>query len=251
MASIRERVPSAKLEFVRLDLASLSSVAEAAAQLAAFGPIDGLVENAGLTVPSKHRRITADGLELTVGANALGHFALAAQLWPSLAPTGRIVALGSMATRMVRFDPGDLLSGRRYRPFRAYAFSKHAVEVVAIELDRRIRAAGGRRLSLLAHPGYSAEGLSERRPGINDVSRSTRLRDAALTVVAQGKHRGSWPSVRAALDPDAASGQYYGPSRTLNGPPVVMARTASRASSEFGAQLWSLAEQRTGVVFAV
>jgi NAD(P)-dependent dehydrogenase (short-subunit alcohol dehydrogenase family) len=251
MVSIREHVPGAQLQYVTFDLSSLTSVAVAAEQLRSLGAIDGLINNAGLTIPSRRRARTADGLELVVGTNFLGHFALTAQLWPALTATGRVIGLGSMATRMVRLDPSDLLSERRYRPFRAYGFSKHAVHGFAFELDRRIRAAGQHRLSLLAHPGFSAEGLSERRPGINDLPLPTRLRDGALAFVGQGKHQGAWPAIRAALDPDAASGQFYGPSRTLTGSPIVMAPVRSSATAEFGARLWALAEEETGVTFAV
>lgn len=249
--SIRERVPSAPLDFAALDLSSLTSVAEAAERLRSLGPIDGLINNAGLVSPPARRTTTEDDHELIVGTNFFGHFALTAQLWPAMSPTGRVVGLGSMATRMVRLDPSDLLSERRYRPFRAYGFSKHAVHGFAFELDRRIRAAGEHRLSLLAHPGFSVDGLSERRAGVNEISRAARLRDGILSLAAQGKHQGAWPTVRAALDPDAVSGQFFGPSRSMSGPPIVMAPVVSSATPEFGAHLWTLAEERTGVSFAV
>ena len=251
IASIAERVAGAELDVVPLDLASLSSVAAAAQRLRAMGPIDGLINNAGVVSPPARRATTADGHELVVGSNFFGHFALTAQLWDAMSPTGRVVGLGSMATRLVRLDPSDLLSDRRYRPFRAYGLSKHAVHGFAFELDRRIRAAGEQRLSLLAHPGFAVDGLAERRPGINDVSSGERLRDRVLSLGAHGKDRGAWPTVRAALDPDAVSGQFYGPSRNMSGPPVTITPVASSATPEFGAHLWALAEERTGVPFTV
>jgi len=251
IAAIGEQVPGASLEFVRLDLGSLSSVADAAEQLRALGPIDGLINNAGLVSPPAGRATTDDGHELIVGTNFFGHFALTAQLWPALTATARVIGLGSMATRLVRLDPSDLLSDRGYRPFRAYGFSKHAVHGFAFELDRRIRAAGEQRLSLLAHPGFAVDGLAERRLGINDISRGERVRDRVLGIAAQGKHRGAWPTTRAALDPDALSGQFYGPARNMSGPPVAITPVASSATPEFGAHLWALAEDRTGVSFAV
>ena len=251
VASIGAQVPGAALEIVPLDLSSLSSVSDAAERLRALGRIDGLINNAGLVSPPARRAATEDGHELIVGTNFFGHFALTAQLWPALTPTARVVGLGSMATRLVRLDPGDLLSDRHYRPFRAYAFSKHAVHGFAFELDRRIRAAGEHRLSLLAHPGFSVDGLAQRRPGVNDISRGERIRDGVLALAAQGKHQGAWPTVRAGLDPDAVSGQFYGPSRNMSGPPIVMAPVVSSATPEFGAHLWALAEERTGVTFTV
>jgi hypothetical protein len=78
-----------------------------------------------------------------------------------------------------------------------------------------------------------------------------RARDAVLSLVAQGKHQGAWPTVRAALDPEAESGQFFGPNRTLTGPPIVMAPVVSSASPEFGAKFWALAEKSTGVRFTV
>lgn len=104
MASIREYVPGAQLEFVRLDLNSLAGVATAAEQLRDAGPLDGLINNAALVTATRRRSLTADGLELIVGGNFLGHFALTAQLWAALTPTGRVVGLGSMAIRMVHLD---------------------------------------------------------------------------------------------------------------------------------------------------
>lgn len=251
--AIRAQVPGAALEFVELDLTSLASVARAADGIRDLGPIDGLINNAGLVISPPTRQTTADGLELLVGGNFFGHFALTAQVFPALTPTGRVVGLGSQSTRMVRLDPTDLLSERRYRPFRAYGFSKHMVHGFAFELDRRLRAAGSERLSLLAHPGFAVTGLAERRPGVTEQPRGRRFSEIALfTFVGQGKDRGAWPTVRAATDPDAVSGTFYGPSfATLRGIPAPLAPVASSASPAFGSRLWQLAEEQTGVEFTL
>jgi len=253
MGSIRSRVPRAQVEFVFLDLTSLASIRDAAAAITALGPIDAVVNNAGLVISPPRRRVTADGLELLVGGNALGHFALTAQLFPALAPAGRVVGLGSMSTRMVRLDPSDLLSERRYRPFRAYAFSKHAVHGFAFELDRRLRAAGDSRRSLLAHPGFAVSGLAAQRPGVTDQAPWRRLSEIVLfSIVGQGKDEGAWSPVRAAIDPEAESGTFFGPSHVaLTGPPVPLAPVTSSASPAFGARLWALAEEKTGVRFDI
>jgi NAD(P)-dependent dehydrogenase (short-subunit alcohol dehydrogenase family) len=251
MAAIRSRIPAADVRFVHFDLTSLASITAAAAELTALGPIDALVNNAGLVVAPRRRHTTSDGLELMVGGNAFGHFALTAQLFPALAPDARVVGLGSMSTRMVRLDPADLLSERHYRPFRAYAFSKHAVHGFAFELDRRLRAAGDSRRSLLAHPGFAVSGLAEKRPGITDQAAWRRFAEIVLfSVVGQGKDEGAWSSVRAVADPDAESGTFFGPSRLLlTGVPAPLAPVTSSASPEFGARLWALAEEKTGVRF--
>lgn len=253
MGSIRSRIPSADLDFVHLDLTSLASVREAAAELAALGPIDALINNAGLVIAPPTRQVTSDGIELIVGGNALGHFALTAQLFPALAREGRVVGLGSMSTRMVRLNASDLLSEKRYQAFRAYAFSKHAVHGFAFELDRRLRAAGDARRSMLAHPGFAVTGLAEKRPGVTDQAPWRRLSEIVLfSIVGQGKDHGAWSSVRAAIDPDAGSGTFFGPSRMLlTGPPAPLAPVTSSASPEFGERLWALAEEKTGVRFDI
>ena len=251
IAAIHGQVPAASVEFVPLDLTSLASVARAAEAIRGLGTIDGLVNNAGLVIAPPRRRTTEDGLELLVGGNFFGHFALTAQMFDALAPTGRVVMLGSQSTRMVRLDPGDLLSERRYQGFRAYAFSKHAMHGFAFELDRRLRAAGSERMSLLAHPGFAITGLAAQRPGVTDQSRARRLSEIVLfSFVGQGKDAGAWPSVRAATDPDAVSGTFYGPSfATLRGLPAPLAPVASSASPAFGSHLWTQAEKLTGVTF--
>jgi len=252
IASIRARVPDAELAHVRLDLASLASVREAAEELAGFRPLDALLNNAGRVVASRTRLETVDGLEETVGVNFLGHFALTARLFPALAPTGRVVGLGSDSTRMVRLDADDLWSQRRYAPFRAYALSKHAVQGFHLELARRLAAAGDTRMSLLAHPGWSTNVYASRRPGITDRDAAgQRLVEALGGWIAQGKDRGAWPEVRAAVDPDAVNGEYFGPRWMLRGRPVRVQPVASSADPGFGAALWADAERRAGVGFGI
>lgn len=252
IAAIRARVPGADVEHVPFDLTALDGIRETAAAIADLGGADVLVNNAGLVVASRRRKTTSDGLELEVGGNFVGHFALTALLFPVL--RDRVVGLGSLSTMMVRLDPSDLMSERKYSPFRAYAFSKHAVHGFAFELDRRLRAAGDPRKSVLAHPGYAVNELSEKRPDVISNSRGwQRLGGLLSAPFAQGKDRGAWPVVRAAIDPAAESGEFYGPASMfgMRGAPVVQAPVASSASPEFGARLWELAEEWSGVRFTL
>lgn len=252
IAAIRARVPAADVTHVPFDLTSIASVRDAAAAIAGLGGADVLINNAGLVVASRQRKTTHDGLELEVGGNFVGHFALTALLFPVL--RDRVVGLGSLSTKMVRLDVDDLMSERRYGPFRAYAFSKHAVHGFAFELDRRLRAAGDARRSLLAHPGYAVNELSEKRTDVISNSKGwQRLGGMLSAPFAQGKDRGAWPVVRAALDPHAESGEFYGPASMLGlrGEPVVQAPVPSSASPEFGARLWALAEEWSGIQFTV
>jgi NAD(P)-dependent dehydrogenase (short-subunit alcohol dehydrogenase family) len=246
-ASIRDRVPGAQVEFVGLDLSSLGSVREAADRIRKLGPIDVLINNAGATSGSKRRVLTEDGLELVVGSNAFGPYALTALAFPALASNARVVSLGSMATRIVKLDPSNLQSERgRYNFFRAYAYSKHAMHAFALELQRKLSAAGSGIESLLAHPGSAVDLLSERRPGINDRRKPL---DYLSAVISQGKDRGAWPIVRAATDPAARGGEFYGPRRSVAGRPVILEPVASSASEEFGVEFWRQAESATGIRF--
>jgi NAD(P)-dependent dehydrogenase (short-subunit alcohol dehydrogenase family) len=149
----------------RLDLASLSSVADFAAGLAADGrPVDLLITNAGvMAVPARHT--TADGFELQFGTNYLGHFALTARLLPLLvaARAPRVVSLSSGTHWFGRIDLDDLQSERSYSPSRAYAQSKLAMLMFAGELQRRSDAAGWGLLSNAAHPGGLAHQPADRR----------------------------------------------------------------------------------------
>jgi NAD(P)-dependent dehydrogenase (short-subunit alcohol dehydrogenase family) len=252
LESLRRAAPGADVSAVTLDVASLDSIRTAAPELAALGPIDVLINNAGKTSGSKRREVTVDGLEIMVGTNALGPFALTAQLWPALADDARIISLGSMATRLAKADLTDLQGERSYSTSRAYALSKHLMHAFAFELDRRLRASGSHRMSLLAHPGFALDGSASRRPGVTDLaSPAQRFGERLLRPMAHGKDRGAWPVVRAATDPDATGGEFYGPRRNVTGPPVLTTPVAQSADAAFGAEFWRLAEEATGVTFTV
>lgn len=246
--SIRQRVAGAEVDFVSLDLSSLGSVREAADRIRKSGPIDVLINNAGSTTGARKRATTEDGLEYVVGSNAFGPYALTALAFPALTPEGRVVSLGSLSTRMVKLDASNLQSERGgYNFFRAYAYSKHAMHAFAFELQRKLTAAGSGIESLLAHPGSAVDLKSEKRAGINDGR--VKALDVLSAVISQGKDRGAWPIVRAAIDPAAKGGEFYGPHRSVAGRPVLLEPVASSASEEFGADFWRQAEAATGISF--
>ena len=249
-ASIRRHVPGAVIDFIALDTASLDSVARAAR---ALGPTDGLALNAGLTSATDGREVTVDGLERVVATNYLGHFALVAQAFPKLAPTARVVSMGSMSTRLVRADLANLLQSEgRYSSSKAYAYSKHAMQAFGLEFDRRLRVGGSGIQSLIAHPGFALDVQAVPRPGINDgMSRRNRLGQQLLRPMTQGKDAGAAAMVRALTDPAAMGGEYYGPPNGLKGRPRAIDAVAQDRSTEFGAELWQLSEQFTGIKFDV
>jgi NAD(P)-dependent dehydrogenase (short-subunit alcohol dehydrogenase family) len=253
VAVIRTVVPSADVDSVHLDLSSLGSVSVAAAELRNLGPIDGLMLNAGLTAGGPARLVTIDGLELGVGTNYLGHFALTAQVFGSLTPTARVVTIGSRITTLKRAQVNDLLQERgSYSWTTAYANSKHAMQAFGFELDRRLRASGSGVRALVSHPGFALDVQGPRRPGVNDdLSVLTRLTQNLLRPMTQGKDRGAWPMVRALIDPDARGGEYYGPRGALKGKPVLARPVAQDRDPRFGRMLWERSEGWTGLRFTL
>lgn len=251
--SIRERVPGAWVDSVRLNLASLDSVREAAGELSSLARIDGLIENAGVVMAGRERQHTADGFELMFGTNHLGHFALTALLFPTLraSPGARVVTLGSGSTRMVRLRPDDLQSERRYSSFGSYGRSKHATQAFGFELDRRIRAAGLDLVALVAHPGSTQDGLSPFRAGVNEPSLGRRIAHAAAFALGGSKVGGAHPIVRAATDPDATGGQYWGRATPIGGRPMLNTPAMSSHDPDFGRRLWEYSEQATDIRFDV
>ncbi|MFJ3633102.1 oxidoreductase [Streptomyces sp. NPDC090112] len=246
--ALRASVPGASASDVRLDLAELRSVRRTAEQLAAHGPVDVLVNNAGVTSSGK-RAETAQGFELMFGTNHLGHFALTLLLLPAFGPDARVVSLGSLTHARARLDFEDLQSRRRYRSMAVYGRSKLAVLLFAAELDRRLSASGSTVRSVAAHPGWAVQGLTPARPPLWEPGPLTALRSAPLALLAQGKDRGAWPVVRAATDPDALGGQYFGPDGpgSLRGVPTVQVAAESARDRAAASRLWTVSEDLAGV----
>ncbi|MFE7595031.1 SDR family NAD(P)-dependent oxidoreductase [Kitasatospora sp. NPDC057512] len=249
MASIRSRVPGARLRHLRLDLADLASVRTAADGLG-LDRLDAVVHNAGVALDDPPRCTTKDGHELMFGVNHLGHVALTRALAPllSAAPAARIVTVGSFAARSERLDPDDLQSARDYRPKRAYGRSKLAQMSFAFELDRRLRARGSTVLSLVAHPGGALDSLTPPRAGVHAATRGSRLRGAPAGLLLQGKDRGAWPIVRAVLDPLVRGGQLWGPRAFgLRGMPQLEPVLAHMTDPALAARLWDASCDGAGV----
>jgi NAD(P)-dependent dehydrogenase (short-subunit alcohol dehydrogenase family) len=245
---IREAVPGADVDYVPLDLARLDSVAACAARLrASFERVDLLVNNAGVMTPPE-RRTTADGFELQFGTNHLGHFALTAQLLPLLrrSTDARVVTLSSVAARAGRFDFDDLQGERRYDPMAAYAQSKLACLVFAMELQRRSEAFGWGLRSIAAHPGISRTDLLLNGAGPDSAAGRARR---WLWFLFQPAASGAWPTLFAATAAQAEGGAYYGPayfSETRGAPSI--ARVPDRALDLGHAlRLWEVSEQLTGL----
>jgi NAD(P)-dependent dehydrogenase (short-subunit alcohol dehydrogenase family) len=241
--------PGADTEIVRLDLASLASVREAAAQVRTRHPgLDLLINNGGVMVPPRSQ--TQDGFELQFGTNHLGHFALTGLLLDRLlaVPGSRVVTLTSLAHRMGRLNFDDLQSARRYRRGTAYAQSKLANLMFAAELQRRLAAAGARTASLAAHPGFSRTNLARHVP-----SGLQALAGTPVPLVSQDSSMGALPVLRAATDPAARGGEFYGPGGPgqLTGYPKRVAPARPARDADAQRRLWAESQRLTGVAYSL
>ena len=242
---VRTEAPGADVELVSLDLASLASIEEAAADVTARTPaLDLLVDNAGVMAPP--RTTTADGFELQLGINHLGHFALTGRLLPLLlaAAAPRVVVVSSGAHRMGRIDFDDLQSERSYSRWGAYGQSKLANLLFVRELDRR--AAATPLLAAAAHPGYAATNLQSGQ-GSFLLEAFMRVGNA---IVAQSDAAGAWPSLYAATMPDVRRGDYWGPALAeVRGTPKRVGRARTAQDDVVARRLWEESERLTGVSY--
>jgi NAD(P)-dependent dehydrogenase (short-subunit alcohol dehydrogenase family) len=250
---LRAEVGAASVRVVRLDLASLVSVREAADEIRAASPrLDLLINNAGVMTPPYQR--TQDGFELTFGTNHLGHFALTGLVLDRLLaiPGSRIVTVSSIGHTggVMHFD--DLQFERGYNASHAYGQSKLANLLFTYQLQARLAAAGADAIALAAHPGIVRTDLWRTSSITERVLISPRLRVLNFWAV-HSPQLGALPTLRAAVDPAARGGEYYGPSsrREYTGPP---ARVESHPRSHDVAsqhRLWQVSEQLTGVSYNI
>ena len=248
-ARLSAAAPQATVSVVSLDLASLDSVRAAAEQIrASHERLDLLINNAGLMMPP--HGTTADGFELQLGTNHLGHFALTGLLLDLLlsVPGSRVVTVSSNGHRTGRINFADLQSERRYGRITAYAQSKLANLMFTYELERRLRAAGAETIALAAHPGSAGTELVRHVPGVLQTVYS-----AAGGLFKQSAAMGALPTLRAATPPAARGGEYYGPGGfgQMTGYPVRVSSNSRSHDEAAQRRLWAESERLTGVTFPV
>jgi len=250
---IRAEGGRGSVRIVRLDLASLASVREAAGEIrATCSRLDLLINNAAVMQAPYQR--TVDGFELTFATNHLGHFALTGQVLGALleTPGSRIVTVSSVGHREgeMRFD--DLQFSRGYNANRAYWQSKLANLLFTYELSARLQAAGAETIALAAHPGVVATELWRTSPWLERTVVSSRMRWLNFRLV-HSIERGALPMLRAAADPAARAGQYYGPGgrRGYIGFPVLEEPGPRALSEADRRRLWEISEQLTAVSYRI
>jgi len=245
LARITAAHPGAEVTLQPLDLASLRSVREAAAQLLAELPrVDLLINNAGvMTTPYE---LTEDGFELQLGTNHLGHFALTGLLLGRLleTPGSRVATMSSVGHRVGRIHFDDLQSQRSYSRIAAYGQAKLANIMFTLELQRRC-VTSGTTIAVAAHPGGSQSELDRNMP------RTARVFTRLAMPLFQSAAAGALPLLRAATDPAVLGGQYYGPHGPLGmrGHPVLAPISLAAQDAATQARLWSVSEDLTGVRF--
>ncbi|WP_136657760.1 oxidoreductase [Nitratireductor sp. XY-223] len=242
--------PGGDIEVMAIDLSSLASVREFADRFReTHSSLDLLINNAGVMIPP--HAVSEDGFEIQMAANYFGHFVLTARLIDLMPDTAesRVVSLASIAHKNAQIDFEGLRSGSGPTGARAYGQSKLACLMFALELDRRLRRAGRKTLSVAAHPGVSGTELPRH---MNPVLYAL-LRVTLMPFFTHPPAQGAQPTLVAALGADVEGGQYFGPKgiMEMRGPPGL-ARMRSQARSENDAKrLWALTEELTGERFAV
>jgi NAD(P)-dependent dehydrogenase (short-subunit alcohol dehydrogenase family) len=250
---IRTAHPAARLAVTELDLGSLESVRAAAARLGDEHPrIDLLINNAGLMGPRETH--TADGFEIHLGVNHLGHFALTGLLLDRLltTPGSRVVTVSSIGHRRGRLHRDDLqLTGERSRNA-AYFQSKLANLLFSYELGRRLTAAGAGTLAVAAHPGNSNTDLIRNFPPPARLLMHPRLRFLHSWLVQQPPIA-ALGTLRAAVDPDAPNGGYYGPPgrAQFTGHPQKVDSSPASHDEDDARWLWAESERLTGVTYRI
>lgn len=252
LAAVRRQVPAADISLRDLDLSSLASVAALGDALRAEGaPIHLLINNAGVMTPPE-RQVTADGFELQLGTNHLGHVALVGHLLPLLrAGRARVTSQISVAANRGRMHWEDLGWERSYDGMRAYGQSKVALGLFGLELDRRSRSGGWGITSNLSHPGVAPSSLLDARPEIGRRRATTGRRTIVLLSrlgVTGTVQSAGLPALLAATAPDAG-GALYGPRGigSMGGAPGEQPQYPPLRSEEDARRVWQVSQELTGV----
>ena len=238
--TIRASVADARVHLGLLDLASLASVRSfAAALLDGRSSIDLVINNAGVMATPFQR--TADGFELQLGTNHLGHFLLTTLLTPLLlaAAPARVVNLSSRGhTRSdIHWDDPHYRS-RPYDKWEAYGQSKTANVLFSVELDRRLGDDGVRAYAV--HPGVIATELA-RYLSADDFA-DMRSRAPAGALQLKPVEAGAATTVWAATAPELADqgGVYLEDCRIGTPEPYAL-------DPDSAARLWTWSEAEVGL----
>ena len=226
-----------------MDLSSLASVKHFAEKvLKNYARLDVLINNAGIMACPYDK--TKDGYEIQMGTNHLGHFALTGLLMPLLENTkgARIVATSSIGHRMGNIDLDDFnWEKRKYNPNTAYCDSKLANLYFTYELARKLAYKQKDMKVTAAHPGWTR----------TDLQKHSWYMSMLNPLLSQGPDQGVLPTLRAAFDLNARSGDYFGPSRffEMHGSPVVVESSKRSKDTEVAKRVWKISERLTNIYY--
>lgn len=249
---IRKQIPNAALVIQELDLASLASVRRFAAEFQQqYTTLDILCNNAGImAIP---RRTTADGFEMQLGTNHLGHFALTGLLLPPLlqTPGARVVTVSSGLHERGTINFADLMGQQTYDKWSAYSQSKLANLLFAYELQRKFVATGVAVKSVAAHPGYSATNLQGVGPAMAGSWAARIGMMLANRLIAQSAAKGALNLLYAAVAPTVNGGDYIGPTgfQGMRGAPGKVRSNAESYDAAVAGRLWQISVELTGVTY--
>ncbi len=241
LAELRRIVPAGSFSFEQSDLANLKSIAEFADRVLQKGQrIDLLLNIAGvMAVPE--RRPTADGFEMHMGTNHLGHFALTGRLLPLLRG-GRVVQVTALVARWAKLDLSDLQSDRSYNPMTAYAKSKLANILFAVELNKRFGDLGPSAVAV--DPGTANTSLQRHTSGLTHW-----LGEKVINIIGYPLDRVADPVVFGAVVPAPNDHTYVKPSKFIqkSGSPTYVEVPKRALNRDLRKRLWKLSEELTGV----
>lgn len=236
---------SANVSFIRMDLAELASVRQAAEDVLESIPhIDALICNAAIAQVAR-QELTQDGFESQLGVNHFGHFLLCGLLFDRIeASSGRVVVVGSngykMGIKRMQFE--DLDFNDNYNPMNAYCQSKLAQMIFAYDLQRRVTESGRDVQVQVCHPGAARTELSK-----DEANLVTRIMFKLLSPLAQSAEHGAWPEVLCATEPELSPETLYGPTKRMEmvGPIGICPLEDHVLDRDAARKLWAISEEKT------
>lgn len=241
LVELRQIVPSGSLFFEQADLANLQSIAEFAGRVLQKGRQIDLLLNVAGVMALPERRLTVDGFEMHMGTNHLGHFALTGRLLPLL-KSGRVVQVTALVARWARLDLTDMQSSKSYSPMTAYAKSKLANILFAVELNKRFGGLGPSAVAV--DPGTANTSLQRHTSGI-----ARWLGEKVIDIIGYPLDRVADPVVFGAVFPAPNDHTCVKPSKFIqkNGPPAYVEVPKPALDEDLRNRLWELSEELTGI----
>ena len=239
LRQLQEEVPEGIFEWIECDLQSFESVNNAVKSIESkYEIIDVLVNNAGvMALPDI---ATKDGYDVQMQTNVISHFLITKALFPLLknSKQARIVNHSSMARLGPPLEPryfepvGGNLGGNGTEEenmsfqgprWARYHQTKLANAAFTYGLKKKLEAANITNvIPLLAHPGLALTNLQITTAAEGGMDSNSEFMNQAQTA-----EDGATGIIRAAMDPNAESGNFYGPTAGWKGFPDLLPPEAS------------------------